>query len=179
MRKLGSVMVFFIIGVFMISCLPKATDEESKQMCENLVKLRGEIEMVTVKDAVNVVQKDFTSQKADLEKRKTRELEVLDEELNARLGEVKDDKEKEPIKEEYTKHKQEVETRYAGKIEGLAPAKAKAEQDAKEKAQAAAQQAAEAVETCVAESQKDGVTQKVAQCRISASNTDEYWNVCR
>ena len=32
---------------------------------------------------------------------------------------------------------------------------------------------------CKADAQKEGVTQKQARCRISAANTQEYWNRCR
>ena len=36
-----------------------------------------------------------------------------------------------------------------------------------------------AVDECVAKSKQEGVSQKIAQCRITATSSDKYWNGCR
>ena len=35
------------------------------------------------------------------------------------------------------------------------------------------------VKKCIADAWKEGISQKQALCRISAVNTQEYWNRCR
>jgi len=37
----------------------------------------------------------------------------------------------------------------------------------------------EAVDQCVTQAKSEGVSQKVARCRIGADSTDKYWNICR
>lgn len=168
--------------------MPDATEQELKAMCENLVKLRGDIDSTTLQERTVKIEKDFAKRAERIESSKKKELEAWDQELEAKIKEMtseEGDKEKaseEDIKKEkenYAAKKADVEKRYAEQTKRFDPDKAAALKEAKEKVAKSEADFAEDTKECLAEAKKEGVTQKVAQCRASATSTDQYWNKCR
>lgn len=162
-----------------MGCIPNATDAELTQMCENLTNLRGEIDQSSEKELIANVEKRFEEEAVRLKDWKIRDLRGWDEELEARLSETDDKDEKARLKAEYEKKKEVTASKHDPGIAALEGKKQEAVEAAKQKAldnQAAFETA---VADCVEKSRQEGVTQPVAQCRISAQTTDKYWNGCR
>ncbi len=204
-----TVLLVFLWGVVATSCVPQATDEELNQMCENLVKLRGKIELKPADALVTKIETDFADKKKRLGERQERDLKNWDDELAAKLKELeekeakakeedkgkkkkkkkgkKDEAEEEEdfaaqkkkLEEDYASRKEATKKKYAEELKKIGPEKDKAVADAKKKAGEAVGKKKEAVDKCVADAKKEGVFQEVAQCRIKATSTDQYWNVCR
>jgi len=179
MKRVSTVILLVFVGSIVVSCLPKASEEECRQMCENLVNLRGENNLVTVSDAISVVEKDYVMKEQSLKERMEQEITAWDNEMNDKITGVEKETDKAEIKKEYKKKKAEVKKRYKPQIEKLGPSKKEAINEAKEKAAASENEVKIAVDQCAEKAVKEGTTQKVAQCRINATTSDKYWNGCR
>ncbi len=177
--KSGSLALFVLAGIFATACVTSATDEEIGKMCDNLVKLRGDVDASSVAEKSAEVKERYQREEKRLKDWKARDLKAWDEELEAKLKATEDEEEQAKLKEEYGKKKAITESKHDPGIAELpkkleaALAKAKAEVDENQKAWKAA------VDECAAKAKKEGVSQKVAQCRIAAESTDKYWNSCR
>ena len=168
-----------VVVLFAVGCIPKATDDELKQMCESLVKLRGEIDLSSEKELIAAEEERFRKEAIRLKEWKARDMKGWDDELAAKLAEVEKEEEKEALKAEYEKKKQITVSKHDPGIAALDGKKKQAIEAAKK--EAVENQAAYdgAVRDCSDQAKKEGVSQKVAQCRITATSVDQYWNVCR
>ncbi|MCP4675737.1 MAG: hypothetical protein GY854_09575 [Deltaproteobacteria bacterium] len=179
MKRTTLVFGVIVVGFCAVACLPDATQEEMEQMCGKLVELRGEVEVVTVTDAVTVVKKEYQKKHLELTEKKAAELKDLGQRREEALAKAADDEEKAKIEKEMTAEKEAIIARYLPQIEELNPQRETAVKDVSKKAQQSKAEWDEAMGECIATSQKEGVKQKVAQCRTDAKNLDQYWNSCR
>ncbi|MCP4606160.1 MAG: hypothetical protein GY847_37545 [Proteobacteria bacterium] len=179
MKKTALVILGVLIGICTTSCLPDATDEEIKQMCGKLVELRGEVDVVTVTDAVTVVKKEYTQKQQELEKKQAEALKYWEQENEETLSKASTDAEKKKIEEEIAKGKEEIITKYKVKLENLNPLQNTEIKKVTVSAQRSQADWEEAVGKCVTSSKAEGVKQSIAQCRIAAMSVDKYWNACR
>jgi hypothetical protein len=167
------------MALFAVGCIPNATDDELKQMCENLVKLRGDIDNSSEAQLIAAEEERFKKEAIRLEDWKARDLKGWDDELQAKLAGVEKEEEKEALQAEYAKKKAITASKHDPGIAALDGKKKQAIEAAKKKA--VENQAAwdGAVRDCTEKARQEGVSQKMAQCRITASSVDQYWNACR
>jgi colicin import membrane protein len=159
--------------------MPAATDDEITKMCDSLVRLRGEVDGSSAEELAKTTKERIDREEKRLKDWKARDMKGWDDELAAKLAATEDEEEKKKIQEEYTKKKEVSASKHDPGIAAIAEKRKTAMEEAKKKA--AENKAAwdAAVSECVAQAKKEGVSQKVAQCRITAQSTDEYWNKCR
>lgn len=165
--------------LWVTACMPAATDDELNQMCDNLVKLRGEISKASEKELIAAEEERFKKEEIRLKEWKARDLKGWDEELEAKLAEAKKDDEKEALKAEYAKKKAITASKHDPDINALDGKKKEAIEAAKKKAKENEADWEAAVQECIDKAKAQGITQKVAQCRITADSVDHYWNRCR
>lgn len=177
--KLVTWVLALSFGLSCTACIPSATDEELGKMCENLIRIRGEIDASTIEEMTAAIKERFQREEKRLTDWKKRDLKGWDDEMNAKLEATEDVAEKAQIAADYAKKKQVTASKHDPGITALPKKMAAALEDAKKKVAANQSAWAAAVTSCVAEAKKEGVSQKVAQCRISADSTDKYWNGCR
>jgi hypothetical protein len=159
--------------------MTQATESELKGMCENLIELRGEIDLSEESVLVANVEEDFKKERKRLLDWKARDLKGWDDELAAELKNIEDDEEKKKLTEEYAKKKEITASRHDPGIDALDGKKTAAIEAAKKKVVENKAAFEKAVAECVTEAQKEGISQKMAQCRIKADSADKYWNSCR
>ena len=162
-----------------MSCTTSATDEEIAAMCDNLVQLRGEVSNPSVETLISDIEVRFDKQQKQLEESRMREQRVLNEELQTKLEAAGKDEDKEALKAEYAVKIKEISANHAPGIAAMDAQKKEAVTSAKEQAQENKAAWDEAVNQCVTQARSEGVSQKVARCRINADSTDKYWNICR
>lgn len=179
MKKTYLGLVLFITGICAAGCLPNATPEETNQMCENLIKLRGEIDRSTEAELKKKVEAQFAKEEKRLRDWMAKDLKSWDDEMAQKLEAAKDDAEKEKIEKDYAHKKDVTSQQHLPGIKELGPKKAEAIKEASEKAKENAAMWKKAITDCLDQAKKEGVSQKSAQCRIKAQSTDEYWNQCR
>jgi hypothetical protein len=177
-RRIRGVL-FYAAALQLVSCAPAATDEELNQMCARLVELRGEIDATPLAERVGEVEKEFVREEKRLKDWMARDLKSWDDELATKLGELEDEEEKKKLTEEYAKQKEITRGKHQPGIDALEPKKKEAIEAIKKKVAASEQEVAAAVAECVGQAKKEGVSQKLAQCRIKAADKDAYWNKCR
>lgn len=166
-------------GIICTGCIQEASEQEIEAMCENLVKIRGEVDMSSEAELIAQVKESFKKEEKRLRDWKARDLKGWDDELEAKLKEAKDDAEKAKLKEEYEKKKVVTASKHDPGIDGIGDKMKKSIESAKKKVVENQALYAKKVEECITSGKKEGVSQKVAQCRIKAENPDTYWNVCR
>jgi hypothetical protein len=179
MGRIGKTVLMICMGGLAMACMPDATPEEMNQMCQNLVELRGEVELVTVSDAVSSVKEDFAEKEANLKTRQQKAIEGITVRKTEALTQAADDEDKKKLEEEFAGQVVASNEKYEAEIKGLEPRLAEEEKEATTQANASRAKWDGLVDECVATSQKEGVKQKTAQCRIAAKSSDEYWNSCR
>ncbi len=179
MKKTALVFGVVLVGFCAAACLPDATQEEMEQMCGKLIDLRGEVDVVTVTDAVTVVKKEFQKQHLELQEQQASELKDLGQEREEALAKAANDEEKEKIEKEMAAEKEAIIAKYKPQIEQLNPRRDTAIKEVTKEAQQTRAEWEQAVGECVATSQNEGVKQKTAKCRLNAGSLDEYWNSCR
>ncbi len=168
-----------VLGIFAVSCVTQATDEEISSMCDNLVQLRGEVSNPSAETVISDIEVRFDKQTKQLEENRMREQKALNDELKAKLDAAEDDAEKEKLKAEYDTKLKEMSAKHEPAIAAMAAQKQDAVNAAKQQAEENRAVWNEAVNQCVTQAKKEGVSQKVARCRIHADTTDKYWNACR
>ncbi|MCP4603080.1 MAG: hypothetical protein GY847_21620 [Proteobacteria bacterium] len=178
MKRLIIASILFV-GFFATSCITKATEEECKKMCENLVILREDVDMSTAEERIAKVEESFKREEKRLNDWLKRDLQAWDDEVKVSLEELRDEKKKKALIEEYEKKKETTKEKHQPGIDELKPKKEAAIKEAKKKAEASKQAYKKEVDECIAGALKEGVAQKVATCRISAKTKDAYWNTCR
>lgn len=176
----------FLSAVCFLACGPAATEDECRQMCENLENLRGKIDTSSEQDLLKRVEEKFASEKKRLEDWKARDLKGWDEELAAKIAALESNEEitdkeaeKKKLTEEYEKKKEATAKQHDPGIEALGPEKVKAIEEAKQKAVSNKAQWDETIKECIATALKEKTPQKLAQCRTQATTTDQYWNICK
>jgi len=167
-------------GVFVIACAPQATDAELNGMCENLVKLRGEVDVRTVEERTAKVEEDFAKRLKLHKEQQAAAVKGAEADMQSKLKEAGDDEEaKERITKEGAERSGALAKEGADLEAKIAADKTAALGEAKEKAAASQQAFADAVAECVKGAKAEGTSQAVAQCRGKAESTDAYWNQCR
>ena len=73
---------------FLVSCVTKATEDEIRQACTNLVKLRGEVDVIDVAEAVANVEKAYKEKEAKLATRKKEALLAIDTEQKEKVAAI-------------------------------------------------------------------------------------------
>jgi len=179
MGKFVCIAVLLFAGLHSVACVEKASEEQLKQMCGNLVKMRGEVDVSSAAERIAKVEEKFAKEEKRLTDWMERDLKGWDEELNAKLAEAKDEKEKKDLADDYTKKKEATKAQHVPGIEELKPKKEAALKEAKAKAEAAKTEWAKAVDDCLKAAANEGTSRSVAECRIGATTVDKYWNVCR
>jgi len=180
--------VVFIIAGFGIAtlaaCAPKATHDECTAACKKKVALE---EARTLGEAapgesVASVEAEFQQKIDDLENQKTQSLQALDQELQAKLAEAKDEQEKASLTQEYTTKKDEKAKEFQPLIDTLNQQKIDAVKAAQEKqAQAEEQkrlQQEAAVKACADSCLKARTTRAKAACQANAGTLEDF-NACR
>ena len=72
-RKVARILGLSAIAqVACIGCIPEATDQEIKAMCENLIKVRAEVDMSSEAELIAGVEESFKKEKKRLEDWKAR-----------------------------------------------------------------------------------------------------------
>jgi hypothetical protein len=178
-RKQALLVVSVLMGIWVMSCVTPATDEEIESMCNNLVELRGEISNPAVETMVSDIQVRFDKETSQLEANRTREQKMLNEDLQAKLDATDNEEEKAKLKEEYASKIQEVASKHEPGIAAMTAKKQEAVEEAKKQADQNRAAWNEAVTQCTTQAKNEGVSQEVARCRIQADSTDKYWNACR
>lgn len=177
--KRVSLVVTVWMGVLMVSCVTKATDDEISTMCDNLVQLRGEISNPSAETLISDIEVRFDKETKALEERRMQEQAALNEELQAKLEAAESEEEKTQIKEEYAAKLQAVSAKHEPGIAAMNAKKKEAVAEAKQQAEENKAAWNEAVEECTSQAKQEAVSQKVARCRAQAETTDKYWNGCR
>ena len=192
MKSATAYLVILLSVLVLSGCMANATNEEISQMCENLVGMRSKGTGINEASALAKLEKDFAGRKEQIQIEIKSEQRQWDDELQAKLeaiGADLTDKEKEEkaeelaeekkkLEEEFQAQKDDIATKRAKDIENLGPAKQKAIEAVKAKAAKLKTKMTEEISKCVEEARTKGVSQKMAQCRINAQTTDEYWNIC-
>ena len=179
MTRVVITSVFALMGFAHVSCVEQATQEESKAMCETLVRLRGKIETLNEEELLAKVEEDFNKEEVRLRAWMDRDLKAWDDEFDVKLAEAKTDEEKATLKADYEKRTEVARQKHTPGIEQLRPKKEAAKKEAKQKAEDAMSEWSASVDECLTGALKEGTPKKVAECRIKAESTDQYWNVCR
>jgi hypothetical protein len=179
MEKMMIAVAAVAVGLALVACAPAATDAELDGMCTHLVDLRGEVDTSSAEEAIAAVEKEFVVEEKRLRDWMARDLKSWDDELAAKLEELEGDDEKKKLTEEYEGKKEVTRKQHLPGIEALGPKKKAAVEEAKKKVAANEKKHADAVAECVESAKKEGVNQKLAQCRIAAPDKDTYWNKCR
>ncbi len=179
MKKLANASTVALIGLFSVSCAEKATQDECKKMCENLGRLRDDINTSTEKERIAKVEQSFKKEEKRLKDWLAKDLKGWDDELAGKLAELKKAKEKKALTEEYEKKKKATGEQHMPGIKELVPKKKEAIEEAKKKAKASKAAWDKAIDECVAAALKEGVSKELAECRIKAESKDKYWNLCR
>jgi hypothetical protein len=170
----ATIIVFAASG-----CIPDATDAEIQEMCEKLTELRGEVQLVTVSEAITVVEKEYAQKKAKLEKRRDASLNAAEAAHQEELGEADSPEAKAKLAKKHEERKKEIDERFEQQVAELTPGLKEAKKEASADASRKQGEWQEHVDKCIDESKQQGVKQPVAQCRIKAKSTDTYWNRCR
>ena len=59
LSKLGTLMLSILMGLAFSACVAGATDDEIKKMCDNLVKLRGDVDLSTIDQTTAEVKERY------------------------------------------------------------------------------------------------------------------------
>ena len=179
MKEFALISLFVLAGALLSSCFTEATETEYEDMCENLVRLRGKIDSTPVDELIAKIEKEYQLRAKMLKDQLDREIMAWDELFKEDLSGAKDAKEKERLLKEDEEFRANASRKYEEQLEELDPKKQRELRRAKERVEEAKMDWSEAVDQCINTSQKEKVSQKTAQCRMSAESTDVYWNSCR
>lgn len=182
MTRLTTILTGVFLAASLSGCLPKATDQEIEQMCENLVKLRGGADLTPLEERIARIDKELEARKGDIEKRYETEAEALARNLEGRLAELGEDateEEQAAIEESDAERKAEAARNRDEALEHLGSDREQRVAEAGKRLEQGRSKAAAGIRECADEARAVGVTQKLAQCRIEATSTDQYWNLCR
>jgi len=178
MKRAVIVLGFLVSMGGAAGCEPPATDAELKAMCENLWKLRAQADLPTEAELLAKVDEDFKAREKKLLDWRQRDLDGWDKELQAKLAAAADDAAKAALEEEYKKKKEVTAGQFEPDIAKLGPDKESAIAEAKRRVLDAAKDRQAEIDTCIADSKKEGIGQKMADCRTKAATADKYWNFC-
>lgn len=168
-----------ILGVWTMSCMTPASEDEVTSMCTNLVKLRGQVAEPNAETIVSDISMKYEQEAKSLNEDLARARRVLEDEMQTKLEEAKKDPGKEKIKAAYAAKLEALQTDHKPELAKVDAMKKEAIANAKKAAESNRAEWDNAVNECVEQARKEGVSQEIAQCRIKASSTDKYWNGCR
>ncbi len=178
-KRMLSFILFAWVSALVSACVTKATDDELQDMCDNLVKLRGEIKKPSSATFESDISMKFEKKTQMLKASQESEQRRLNDEMKKKLEAVTDEAEKANIMAEYEEKIAAVKADLAPEIASLNAKKSEEIESEKRKAEEGEAAWRLAVEACLNDAKRDAVSQKVAQCRIQADSTDKYWNICR
>ncbi|HUT76249.1 MAG TPA: hypothetical protein VM285_01090 [Polyangia bacterium] len=181
MKTLVTIAIGAFLAALLAGCLPAATDQEIARMCENLVKLRGEVDLVPIDKRISEIDEEMAARKADIEKSNASTLAGLSADLQAKLAELGEKataEDRAKVEQENAAKTTEAEAQKAEALARIEPDREARVVDARKKAEEARASAAASIEECTKKAKDEGVTQKLAECRIQAGTTDKYWNLC-
>jgi hypothetical protein len=173
--------------LFAAGCGSSATDEELTQMCSNLVKVRGEVSVPDEAKLLADIEADFQKKEAEMLAWKKRDMDSWDDELKEKIAALtdKDDKTDSDtqtpaqLKAEYAKKKEIGARQFDDDLAKLPILKKEALANARQNVADKQMKVNDCIKTCIDDAKKEGVSQKLAQCRIAAKDKDTYWNKCR
>jgi hypothetical protein len=183
MKKLATVLVAVMALVFAASCAKKATPDECKKAAQKIDELQKAANpQPPAEDPIAKVTADFQKKLQDLQVVQSQAIAAIDQELNTKIGEAKDDAAKEALKTEYDGKKNAKAQEFAPQFQALnqqkndavkAATEAKAKADADLKA-ATEKKIADAADKCV----KDRTTKAKVDCQLKAAKLDDF-NKCK
>jgi hypothetical protein len=182
MKRPVTITIGAFLATLLTGCLPAATDQDIAKMCENLVKLRGEVDLTPIEERIAGIEGELAAKKANLGKRHAATLERLGADLQAKLaelGETATPEDRAKVEQENAAQKAEADKQQAEALARIEPDREARVAEARKQAEAASASAAAAIDECAKKAKADGVTRKLAECRIQAETTDKYWNLCR
>jgi exonuclease VII large subunit len=184
MSKFATSLGLALIACFFISCITKATEDEIKKACKNLLELRGEYEVVSIEDAVADIEERYAAKQKEVQDQKVAALQAVDAELAEKLANI-DEKDnegaaeaKKKLLEEIDKKKSDTNHNFDQTSERLNNDKLNDLAEAKNQAAESADEVKTVIDECVSKSLADGMSQKMARCRSGAPTIDKYWNGC-
>ena len=177
--KLVLVIMCGWIGMLVSACVTKATEDELEIMCDNLVKLRGEISKPSSATIESDISVKFTEETKKLQESQMSAENSLNDEMQTKLEAAQNDEEKVEIQKEYAAKMEALKAKLKPELEAMNTQKQAAIEEAKEEAEANEAAWRTAVDECLTDAKKESVSQEVARCRIQATTTDKYWNGCR
>jgi hypothetical protein len=182
MTRIATIVTGVFFAGLLAGCVPAASDQEIAQMCENLVKLRGEVDLTPLEQRLVKIDEEFAGRKADIEKRFASALEAVARETEARIAELggkATPEERDKIEQDGAARKAEAKVQQADALSKLDPDREARVADAKAKSEKEEAAAAEKIAECTKKAKDEGVSQALAKCRAEADSTDKYWNRCR
>lgn len=179
MKKIATVMVAVFAMVFAASCAKKATPEEAKKACQNMMTLEKAAKpQPAPTNAIQAVEADFRKKLQELQTAQAQAMQAIDAELQTKMGELKDDAAKEALKKTYDEMKNTKAQEMAPQFQEMQKAKAdalKAAQEAQAKADAELKAKEEAaLKACVDKATKDRMGKAKADCQIAAKKFEDF-----
>ncbi len=185
MSRKGVVFIIAALSIVsLVACAPKATLEECTAACKKKAALEetqapGEVAEV---ESVASVEAEFQQKIDDLENQKNQALQTLDQELQTKLAQAKDEQEQTSLTQEYIVKKDEKAKEFQPLIDTLTQQKIDAVRAAQEKqAKAEEQKRLEqeaAIRTCADNCIKARTTKAKATCQANAATMADF-NACR
>ncbi len=184
MSRFATSLVLALVVCSFISCITKATEDELKKACINLLELRGEYEVVSIDDAVADIEERYAAKQKEVQDQKVAALQLVDAELAEKRANI-DEKDneaaaeaKKKFVEEMEKKKSDTNKHFDQTSERLNNDKLNDLTETKKKAAESADEVKTVVDECVSKSLADAQSQKMARCRSGAQTIDKYWNGC-
>jgi len=182
MKKLFAMVMAVSAGLCLASCEESATDEEIRQMCEHLGRIDGKgatPEATAARTAA--VSADYDARMKALEEESAKAMAAIDAEQEAMAAETKtqDYEKRAGFLAETTKKKAAKSGEFGVKMQQLKEEREIAVGKDAEAAEKDTVAWSQAVDACMAESRDDGVSKKVALCRIEVATADEYRDKCK
>jgi len=178
MKRAIAIFAVLLVAAFASACEEKATDGAIQEMCKHLAKIGGEFDLTPVEVLVLKADKAQENKIKHLESKQAEALQVIDAESSQKFLTLKTEEEKTALKAEAEAAKVAKTAEFKVQIDALKAGKADEIKKVEKKAKDDAAAMAQSVDKCVAESKGTGVSKKIAQCRITAMNVEDYWK-CR
>lgn len=189
MKKICFFVAAIMGAIFFSGCEPKASEEELKQMCETLTKVRGEVTVPSVGELTQEINQSYEQKEKKLLAWKARDMNGWDEELAAKLKDLETDTEEkgddeetmtpEKLKEMYAKKKEIGAKQFDDDLLKLTVEKKNKLTGVEDVVKAAQAEFDSKTMECVKAAGTEQISKTLAQCRIAAPDKDTYWNKCK
>jgi hypothetical protein len=179
MQKWFSIVTLSAFTLLVSGCLPKANEEECSAMCSNLATLKFAKDVKPLADQIKSIEESFTKRVVDANTKKESTIAELDQQMNEKLAAAEKDEDKEVIAKEYTPQKEAAAKEYEAAVADIETKKAAEIASVQERDKIRQEESVKLNEECKVQCQKEGILQKIAQCRSQAPDIDAYYNRCR